>query len=284
MRTSLLASLALIIIAGSLGFAVLAALAASQAQKLGRRATAHMSGSLQQTFILADVRHLQQRIMLAGLATMAACWAITTSWRMALLLAAGFACLPWAALWLWRRRRLQDFRRQTPDTLSLLAEGLRSGGAFNQMLHQVSQRMPAPTSQELGLVVRQLRLGVPLEQALSELDQRMKTEETRLLMAILQMGAASGGQLAESLDSLSDATRRKLALEDKVRALTAQGRLQAWVMGALPFLLALVLYQIDPASMRLLVDSRVGQVVLFGVLLLQCCGALLIRRIASIEW
>ncbi len=89
--------------------------------------------------------------------------------------------------------------------------------------------------------------------------------------------------MAATLESLAEAMRRKLAIEGKIRALTAQGRLQAWVMGALPGVLAVLLFLVEPVAMRALVDTWQGWVVSATVLALQAMGVAMIRRIVAID-
>src|SRR5690606_34141176 len=115
------------------------------------------------------------------------------------------------------------------------------------------------------------------------LGRRMPLEETALFGSALRIGAEAGGSIAATLESLADATRRKLAIEGKIRALTAQGRLQAWVMAALPGVLAALLFAVDPVAMQPLVDTWQGWVVSAGVVALQVVGVVLIRRIVSID-
>ena len=94
---------------------------------------------------------------------------------------------------------------------------------------------------------------------------------------------AAGGSMAGTLESLADSMRRRLALEGKIRALTAQGRLQAWVMGALPALLAAALYVVEPFAMRALGTTWQGWTVCAAVVSLQAVGFLAIRRIVAID-
>jgi len=268
-----------------------AAAALALAALLGRQLVARhrarfeqaVGAQMRESFLFVDISRLfvlQQ--LLAASATIAA-WLLTGRWQVALMVALGAGALPRFALRRIRRRRQQAFRQQMPDLLLLVAGGLRAGSGLGQALAQAAAEIDAPARQELGLVMREQRLGVGLDQALSALSRRMPVEETTLFASALRIGAEAGGSMAATLESLADATRRKLAIEAKVRALTAQGRLQAWVMGALPVVLALVLFAIDPISMRALVDTWHGWGVCAGVALLQAAGVLMIRRIVAVD-
>lgn len=132
-------------------------------------------------------------------------------------------------------------------------------------------------------MLREQRLGASLAESLAGLQRRVRVEETALFASAIQIGSESGGNVADALESLADATRRKLALEGKIRALTAQGRLQAWVMTLLPAAIAALLTAFDPESMRPLVADWRGWIVCTGVALMQIAGFLTIRRMVAIE-
>lgn len=110
----------------------------------------------------------------------------------------------------------------------------------------------------------------------------MNLEEMRMPSAALRIAHDTGGNLAETLEALAQTTRRKLALENKIRALTSQGRLQGWIMGLLPLVLAFVLFQIDPQSMSGLFTTMPGLAVCIVVTVLQGLGFSL--SVASSAW
>jgi tight adherence protein B len=126
-------------------------------------------------------------------------------------------------------------------------------------------------------------MGTPLHQALFALERRMPFEEVTLWATALRIGAESGAGMAAVLESLSESMRRKLVLERKVQALTAQGRLQAWVMSLLPVIVLVLLRWVDPHSFATLVHTPGGRSVLCVVVVGQLLGFLHIRRIVRIE-
>jgi tight adherence protein B len=267
--------------------AALLALAIQLVQRLGARHRARfeqtVGARMRESFLFVDTARLfVLQHLLAVSATLGA-WLLTGRWQLALLVAFGFGALPGLVLRRLRRRRQEAFRQQMPDLLMLVAGGLRAGNGLVQALAQAAGEIEAPARQELGLVLREQRLGVGLEQALSSLARRMPVEETTLFASALRIGTEAGGNMATTLESLADATRRKLAIEGKVRALTAQGRLQAWVMGALPAVLAALLFVVEPVAMRALIDTWQGWAVCAAVLVLQAAGVLMIRRIVAID-
>lgn len=271
-------------------FAAAVALLALAAQLVRRLGTQHrarfeqaVGTRMRESFLFVDTARLFVLQHLLAVSATLGVWLLSGRWQLALLVALGFGALPGLVLRRLRARRNEAFRQQMPDLLMLVAGGLRAGNGLAQALAQAAGEIEAPARQELGLVLREQRLGVGLEQALSSLARRMPVEETTLFASALRIGAESGGSMAETLESLADATRRKLAIEGKVRALTAQGRLQAWVMGALPAVLALLLFAVEPVAMRALIDTWQGWAVCAAVLVLQATGVLMIRRIVAID-
>jgi len=126
-------------------------------------------------------------------------------------------------------------------------------------------------------------MGIPLETALMQLAHRAPSEGLSLFVSAVRISQESGGQLAQTLDRLADTLRRKAALEGRIDALTAQGRLQGWVMVALPLAVGLALFVIEPQAMQALWTTWPGQLLMVAVALLEACGLHFIRRITEVE-
>ena len=203
------------------------------------------------------------------------------------LVAAGAALvsglLPRGVLWWIRRQRIAAFRAQLSDLLMLTAGGLRSGVSLSQAFGQTASEIGAPARQEVELMLREQRLGATFEQALAGLERRMPLEETALLCAALRISRESGGNLAETLESLGDAIRRKVTVEGKIRALTAQGRLQAIAMALLPVLCGVLLAVVEPDAMGALFTTWYGLAACAFVLTMQLLGAWFLRRVMRID-
>lgn len=180
-------------------------------------------------------------------------------------------------------RRLKDIRYQLPDVIELIATSLRAGSSIRAALLQVARQSPRPISQELAVLERMQRIGVPLDSAFDQWSKRLGIEEVGLLAFTVSVSSASGGSLSDALDRLASSFRQRLMLEEKVDALTAQGRLQAWVMIALPLLLAIVLSLMDFESMAPLWRSNTGLLVLCAVAGLELLGFVWIRRLIRME-
>ncbi len=210
-------------------------------------------------------------------------WLITGSVLLAVPMFFALALLP-RFIYAWmRKRRLRQFELQLPDALMMLSGALRAGASMASAIQLMAQEAQNPLAQEFSLVLREQRLGVSMEQCLNNLSRRVPTQTTVLLMSAMRIAGETGGGLAETLERTSHTIRSHLQMEGKIEALTAQGKMQAWVVGSLPILLMLVLNQMEPDSMAMLWHSRIGWATLVVIAFLEVMGIYLIRRITAID-
>ncbi len=208
---------------------------------------------------------------------------LTGSAMTAVVTAVAVLCLPTLLHRRLRHARLRALQRQLPDAMSAIAAGLRGGLSLWQALELVPRHQPRPVAQEFALVLRQQRLGLPLEEALQGLAARTGLHDVRMLVATLGIARDLGGGLAEVLERLAESVRRRVAMEDRIEALTAQGRMQGAIVGALPVLVAVALYVMEPASMARLFTTSIGWLVVAVVALLELVGWALIRKVVRID-
>lgn len=238
---------------------------------------------LSEVFLFIDPAQLWAgAVACAGLAA-ALVFSITGSGVAAALGAALGSRAPRAVVDALRRRRARRFEQQLPMALLMLASALRAGVALATGLRHVVEQSGAPLAQEFGLMLREQRMGVPWDNALENLQGRMPADSTALVVAAMRIAAQTGGNLAEALESIAHTLRARLQLQAKLLALTSQGRLQAWIVGALPLFLLAVLNRLEPEIMGLLWSTPLGWAVLAVVAVLEIAGVLLIRRIIRID-
>lgn len=204
----------------------------------------------------------------------------------AMLAAAGFVTLALfpRVIYAWlHKRRLQKFEEQLPDALMMLAGALRAGLNLNMAMSQLVVEAQAPLGQEFSLMLREQRLGVTLEQSLNGLVRRVPTQTTVLVVSGMRIASETGGGLAEMLERTATTVRSRLQIEGKINALTAQGKLQAWVVGLMPLLLMLVLDHMEPEAMSQLWHTHMGWGALAAIAALEIVGIYVIRRIIVID-
>ncbi|HVG04098.1 MAG TPA: type II secretion system F family protein [Burkholderiaceae bacterium] len=239
--------------------------------------------NLRELFLFMDPARLYALNVGVMLLVGAIVWLLTKS----SLLGVGFALLagflPWWAFRWMRARRLLKIEDQLPDALLILAGGLKAGVSLTSAVSQLVREARPPITQEFDLMLREQRLGVALDEALENLNRRVPTQSVTLVVSAMRIASTTGGGLAETLERASQTVRSKLAMEGKIRALTAQGKLQAWIVGALPLVLMYVLARMEPEAMSLLWTTRLGYAFLIVIALLLFFGVLLIRKIVDID-
>jgi tight adherence protein B len=195
-------------------------------------------------------------------------------------------------LWLGRRKssRLKAFNKQLPDTITLIANALRAGSSFLQAIELVVRESRPPISTEFGRVIREVNLGLPFDVALENMVRRVKSEDFELMATAIAIQHQVGGNLAEILDSIAFTIRERIRIKGEIRTLTAQQRLSGYVVGGLPFFLALFIYVAAPTFFNPMfakppdvLGIPLGVILLFVALAAMGAGFYFIRKIVDIE-
>ncbi len=190
---------------------------------------------------------------------------------------------PWLLLKWFQRQRIRQFVYQLPDALQTIASALRSGVNFTRAMEQVASRYSAPLSQEFSLVLAEYRVGRELGDALEDLRRRIPTQELALFCTAVNVSRSVGGNLADTLESLSKSLQEKAKIEQKIMALTAMGRAQGWVVGLLPVFIGFMLYLQQPDRMAKLFTTWYGWAVLIIIGAAMSIAVWLIWRIVDID-
>jgi tight adherence protein B len=190
---------------------------------------------------------------------------------------------PFQGIRVLRQRRIRKFEQQLVDALAQLSAALRAGLSFAQAAETVSQEMPSPLSQEFGLFVKELKLGVDMEQALQNMAERVGSEDLHLMTTATVVSKQLGGNMAEMFEIIAATIRERFRLEGRIRALTAQGKLQGWIVGAMPLVLGLILNYMRPDLMEPMLESTFGAALVATVITMEVIGIWLIRRVVSID-
>jgi len=182
-----------------------------------------------------------------------------------------------------RKRRLRRFETQLPDVLNLLSGSMRAGFSFAQGLEAVAEEASEPSKRELQRAYSESRLGRPIEDALEDSAARMHSVDLMWAVMAIRIQREVGGNLAELLDTVAATMTERERLRHEVLALTAEGRMSAWVLGVFPPAFAVILYVIQPDYMRTLFQDPVGIVAVVISAIMAGLGFLWLRKIMSIE-
>ena len=182
-----------------------------------------------------------------------------------------------------RQKRLELFNEQLVEAMQTMSNSLRAGFSVLQAFDMVVKENRRPISEEFGLFLHQHRLGVKFEEAMESLSKRVGSQDLDLMITAIEISRQTGGNLTEVFDQLATVIRERMRVEGKIRSLTAQGRLQAAIVGFMPLLLATAMYFISPAMMTGFLFSTVGVMIIVTALLFEIVGYLIIRKIVNID-
>lgn len=184
------------------------------------------------------------------------------------------------ALW---NQRINAVRQQIEIALTLMASRWRTSADVGRSFEAIVEHLDPPIAQEAELVVRELRIGTPIDEVLHALEARLPIRPVQLMCVGIRQALPLGANVAEVLDQIGAAVRESNRLEMFVDSKTTEGRTQAFVMGAMPFLAAYGLYRLDPTIIQPLLERTVGNVILGAALLLDLLGLFLILKITDIK-
>jgi tight adherence protein B len=193
----------------------------------------------------------------------------------------GGSTLPWLYVLLKRKKRLGKLMGQLPDAFDLMARVIRAGQTMSQALQAVSDEFDPPLAGEFSYCFEQQNLGLSPELALRDLARRTGLLEIKIFVLAVLVQQQTGGNLAELLDKLAGVIRERSRVRGKVRALTAEGRIQAAVLLALPPVMFLIILALNRNYAQSLIDHP-G--LLAGILVTETLGALWIRKIVNFEF
>lgn len=182
-----------------------------------------------------------------------------------------------------QKKRVELFEKQLPDGLLMVSGSMRAGASLAVAMESMAKESKPPLSQEFSLMLAEQRLGVEFDTALSNMEKRMPVPDFVLLVAAMRITREVGGNFAEILESLAITLRRKHDMEGKIKALTAQGRMQGIVMAALPLFLMAILTFMEPEAMNPLYNTLMGWATLFVVFVMITIGYMGIRKIVNID-
>jgi tight adherence protein B len=200
---------------------------------------------------------------------------------MLLALMATFAPVLW--LEMRRKRRIRAFEVQLPDVLNLLAGTMRAGFSFAQGLEAVADEASEPSRRELQRAFAESRLGRPIEDALEDSANRMQSIDMMWTVMAIRIQREVGGNLAELLDMVGRTMTERERMKREIAALTAEGRMSAWILGGFPPLFGVILYLVQPKYMGALFANSMGIVALGVSAVMACFGFWWLRKIMAIE-
>jgi tight adherence protein B len=201
------------------------------------------------------------------------------------LLAVMGALGPVMVVWGIRQQRSVKLSEQLPDALDMMSRSLRAGHALPSSFKLVATEMPAPVSIEFGRAFEEQNLGLPFERAVVQMTKRAPTNADLKLFAVsVIIQKETGGNLVEIIEKIAETIRSRYRFYGKLKALTAEARVSAWVIGALPFVACLATFAVNPTYMMQLFTKPIGKYFLFYAIGSWVFGVLLLRKTSQVDF
>lgn len=245
--------------------------------------TEHAEDNFEQLFLFLDTRKLWMVNIALLLVLPVFVYLFTGSLLYIVAIVVAIFVFPRWFLNTMQQRRVASINSALPDVLAQMSGAMRAGSTFLTSVESMVEETGGPIAQEFGLMLREQRMGSTLDDALANLGERVASEEMDLVITAAQINRELGGNLSDIFERLSVTLRRKQEMEAKILALTSQGKMQGWVVAVLPFLIIAALCFIEPEIMMPIFTSLLGWCFLAVIIVLELLGALMIRKIVSID-
>lgn len=198
-----------------------------------------------------------------------------------------FICTPFVCfgiLLFFRSRRMKRFLNQLPDSLDFMVRSIAAGHPIHTSVSLVAREMPDPIGTEFGILNDEMTYGSDIEQGAKNMIDRVGVDDLNFLAITLSVQRTSGGNLTEILNNLSDMLRRRLLLKQKVKAISAEGRMTSWFMLSYPFILYILIFTLSPNYFDPIWESGHGTTVLIVGAVLMIIGMLILRKIVNFDY
>jgi tight adherence protein B len=210
-------------------------------------------------------------------------WVMTRSVMLSTLTFAFGGALPLMKLFRDRGGRIQQFEEQLPDAIDMIKRALRAGHPFNGAIKLVADEMDDPVAGEFGTTFADINYGNNVRRAMLGLLHRVPSVTVMALVTSVLVQRDTGGNLAEILDRIADVVRGRFKLQRKVKTLSAEGRMSAWILALVPLVLFAVIWVTTPSYLPMLLEEEAGQkMIIYGVIS-GVIGIYWVRKVIRIE-
>lgn len=194
-----------------------------------------------------------------------------------------FGYLPIAYVRRLKDKRMDRFQTQLPEALDLMSRALKAGHTFGGAMRMVADEFEDPIAGEFRLTLDEINFGMDADRALANLQDRVDVTDLRFFVVSVNIQRETGGNLAEIISNIARLVRERFLLFGKVRILSAEGRISALLLSALPFFITGVLYVINPDYISLLWTTELGKGMAWGAIISMVLGILSMRRMVRIK-
>jgi tight adherence protein B len=210
-------------------------------------------------------------------------WAMTRSYAITAIALAMGGALPFFKIFRDRTKRIQKFEEQLPDAIDMVKRALRAGHPFSGAIKLVADEMDDPVAEEFGTTFADINYGNDSRRAMLGLLQRVPSVTVMALVTSVLVQRETGGNLAEILERISAVVRSRFKLQRKVKTLSAEGRMSAWILALVPLFLFAVIWVTSPEYLPVLLEDEAGKkMIIYGVVS-GIIGIYWVKKIIRIE-
>lgn len=211
------------------------------------------------------------------------CWSMTRELSWAAIVAVAGCALPYVKILRDRSARMAKLEEQMPEALDVVKRALKAGHPFSQALKLVAEDMQDPVGHEFDLVFSDINYGGDMRNALLGLLERCPSVTVMAVVTAVLVQKETGGNLAETFERIAAVIRGRFKLYRRVRTLSAEGRMSAWILGLVPLVLFAALSITSPSYLVVLVKDPMGKNLIAGAVVMGIIGVLWIRKILRIQ-
>jgi len=180
--------------------------------------------------------------------------------------------------------RQKKFSNQLADAIDVIVRGVKSGLPLNQCLRIIAAESPEPLRSEFQQLCDSQSMGVPLDQGLQRMYDHMPLPEVNFFSIVLIIQQKTGGNLSESLGNLSSVLRARKLMKEKVKALSAEAKASAMIIGALPICVMGMVYFVRPAYISTLFTDPIGNLILLGCAVMMSIGIFIMHKMVNFKF
>ena len=200
------------------------------------------------------------------------------------LFLATFLGVPRWVLGFLKGMRQKKFAEQMADGIEIIVRGVKSGLPLNQCLRIIAAEAQEPLRTEFQNLVDGNQMGVPLDQNLQKMYERMPLPEVNFFSIVLIIQQKTGGNLSEALGNLANVLRSRKLLKAKINALSSEAKASAGIIGALPFIVAVLVYFVRPDYIMILFTNQTGNLILLGAAVMMGTGIMVMRQMINFKY
>lgn len=210
-------------------------------------------------------------------------WLFTRLWPVAVAAACIAGLAPFVKIKRERAQRLAKFEEQLPDAVDVMKRAMRAGHPFSESLSLVAMEMEDPIAKEFGDTFADINYGSDIRNALLGLLERVPSMALTAVVTSVLVQKQTGGNLAEILEQISSIIRQRFRFYRKVRTLSAEGRMSAWILAMVPIVLFAVVWVTTPGYLPTLLEQPLGRKLIMGSAIMMVIGIAWINKIIRIE-